>query len=113
MHISVAEAESKLPELLKAVEGGERVTICRCFRDELATDDGAAAGSVLDDERLREGFIELWRKKPSDGVGAASRGEGDDKADRFHGICAGNRRLRRALGAHMSSATRCCQCNCG
>jgi prevent-host-death family protein len=29
MKVSVAEAKNKLPELIKAVEGGERVTICR------------------------------------------------------------------------------------
>jgi antitoxin (DNA-binding transcriptional repressor) of toxin-antitoxin stability system len=29
MQVSVAEAKNKLPELLKAVEAGERVTICR------------------------------------------------------------------------------------
>jgi antitoxin (DNA-binding transcriptional repressor) of toxin-antitoxin stability system len=29
MNVSVAEAESKLPELLKMVEIGETVTICR------------------------------------------------------------------------------------
>ena len=27
--VSVAEAKNKLPELIKAVENGERVTICR------------------------------------------------------------------------------------
>jgi prevent-host-death family protein len=29
MRVSVADAKNKLPELIKAVEGGERVTICR------------------------------------------------------------------------------------
>lgn len=29
MKVSVADAKNKLPELIKAVEGGERVTICR------------------------------------------------------------------------------------
>jgi prevent-host-death family protein len=29
MQVSVAEAKNKLPELLKAVENGETVTICR------------------------------------------------------------------------------------
>ena len=29
MKVSVAEAKNKLPELIKAVEDGERVTICR------------------------------------------------------------------------------------
>ena len=29
MKVSVAEAKNKLPELIKAVEGGEIVTICR------------------------------------------------------------------------------------
>jgi len=29
MNVSVAEAESKLPELLNVVQGGETVTICR------------------------------------------------------------------------------------
>jgi prevent-host-death family protein len=29
MQVNVAEAKNKLPELIKAVEGGERVTICR------------------------------------------------------------------------------------
>ncbi len=29
MQISVADAKNKLPELIKAVEGGEPVTICR------------------------------------------------------------------------------------
>ena len=29
MHVSVAEAKNKLPELIKAVEDGEPVTICR------------------------------------------------------------------------------------
>lgn len=29
MHISVADAKNKLPELIKAVEQGEPVTICR------------------------------------------------------------------------------------
>jgi len=29
MEVSVADAKNKLPELIKAVEDGERVTICR------------------------------------------------------------------------------------
>ncbi|MCI0748525.1 MAG: type II toxin-antitoxin system prevent-host-death family antitoxin [Verrucomicrobia subdivision 3 bacterium] len=29
MQVSVADAKNKLPELIKAVEHGERVTICR------------------------------------------------------------------------------------
>ena len=29
MHVSVADAKNKLPELIKAVEDGEPVTICR------------------------------------------------------------------------------------
>lgn len=29
MQVSVAEAKNKLPELIKAVEAGERVTVCR------------------------------------------------------------------------------------
>jgi len=29
MQVSVADAKNKLPELIKAVEGGEPVTICR------------------------------------------------------------------------------------
>ncbi|HWZ42829.1 MAG TPA: type II toxin-antitoxin system prevent-host-death family antitoxin [Candidatus Saccharimonadales bacterium] len=29
MRVSVADAKNKLPELIKAVEGGEEVTICR------------------------------------------------------------------------------------
>ncbi len=29
MQVSVADAKNKLPELIKAVEGGELVTICR------------------------------------------------------------------------------------
>jgi prevent-host-death family protein len=29
MQVSVADAKNKLPELIKAVEGGEQVTICR------------------------------------------------------------------------------------
>lgn len=29
MNVSVADAKNKLPELIKAVEGGEPVTICR------------------------------------------------------------------------------------
>jgi prevent-host-death family protein len=29
MQISVADAKNKLPELIRAVEGGESVTICR------------------------------------------------------------------------------------
>lgn len=29
MQVSVADAKNKLPELIKAVEDGERVTICR------------------------------------------------------------------------------------
>ena len=29
MKVSVAEAKNKLPELIKAVEDGDRVTICR------------------------------------------------------------------------------------
>jgi prevent-host-death family protein len=29
MKVSVADAKNKLPELIKAVEGGERVTVCR------------------------------------------------------------------------------------
>ena len=29
MKVNVAEAKNKLPELLRAVEGGESVTICR------------------------------------------------------------------------------------
>jgi prevent-host-death family protein len=29
MQVSVADAKNKLPELIKAVEGGESVTICR------------------------------------------------------------------------------------
>ena len=29
MKVSVADAKNKLPELIKAVEGGETVTICR------------------------------------------------------------------------------------
>jgi len=29
MHVSVAEAKNELPELIKTVEGGETVTICR------------------------------------------------------------------------------------
>lgn len=29
MRVSVADAKNKLPELIKAVEDGERVTICR------------------------------------------------------------------------------------
>jgi antitoxin (DNA-binding transcriptional repressor) of toxin-antitoxin stability system len=29
MKVSVADAKNKLPELIKVVEGGERVTICR------------------------------------------------------------------------------------
>ena len=29
MKVSVADAKNKLPELIKAVEGGEAVTICR------------------------------------------------------------------------------------
>ena len=29
MKVSVADAKNKLPELIKAVEDGERVTICR------------------------------------------------------------------------------------
>lgn len=29
MKVSVAEAKNKLPELIRAVEGGEPVTICR------------------------------------------------------------------------------------
>lgn len=29
MQVSVAEAKNKLPKLIKAVEDGERVTICR------------------------------------------------------------------------------------
>jgi prevent-host-death family protein len=29
MNVSVADAKNKLPELLRAVEAGERVTICR------------------------------------------------------------------------------------
>jgi antitoxin (DNA-binding transcriptional repressor) of toxin-antitoxin stability system len=30
MEFSVADAKSKLPELIKAVEDGESVTLCRC-----------------------------------------------------------------------------------
>jgi prevent-host-death family protein len=30
MKVSVAGAKNKLPELIKAVENGEAVTICRC-----------------------------------------------------------------------------------
>lgn len=29
MQVSVAEAKNKLPELIKAVEDGQRITICR------------------------------------------------------------------------------------
>lgn len=29
MHVSVAEAKNRLPELLKAAEDGEKITICR------------------------------------------------------------------------------------
>ena len=29
MQVSIADAKNKLPELIKAVEGGERVTVCR------------------------------------------------------------------------------------
>jgi len=29
MQVNVADAKNKLPELIKAVEGGEKVTICR------------------------------------------------------------------------------------
>ena len=29
MQVSVADAKNKLPELIKAVEGGQRVTVCR------------------------------------------------------------------------------------
>lgn len=29
MQVSVAEAKDKLPELIRAVEAGERVTVCR------------------------------------------------------------------------------------
>lgn len=29
MKVSVADAKNKLPELIKAVEGGESITICR------------------------------------------------------------------------------------
>lgn len=29
MQVSVADAKNKLPELIKAVEAGERVTVCR------------------------------------------------------------------------------------
>jgi prevent-host-death family protein len=29
MKVSVAEAKNKLPELIKAVENGEKVTVCR------------------------------------------------------------------------------------
>lgn len=29
MQVSVAEAKNKLPELIRAVEAGERVTVCR------------------------------------------------------------------------------------
>ncbi len=29
MRVSVADAKNKLPELIRAVEGGQRVTVCR------------------------------------------------------------------------------------
>lgn len=73
MKFSVAEAKNKLPELIKAVEDGESVTICRrgvpvvdIVRTESATEKERVLGSLR--ERIRINDPEWWKPMKDDEV---------------------------------------------
>jgi hypothetical protein len=65
-----------------AVDQHERVAVRRRFRHEVGSDQGAAAGPVVEDELLSPAFGELLADHPADQAGGAS---GSVAADETHG----------------------------
>jgi prevent-host-death family protein len=73
MKISVAEAKNRLPELIKAVEDGEQITICRrgtpvvdIVRTEQAVREKPAFGTLTG--RVRVHDPDWWKPMSEDVV---------------------------------------------
>ena len=70
MQVSVADAKNKLPELIKAVEDGQKVTICRRGRpivDIVRTEQPARKKRVLGTLKGRIKIVDPdWWKPMSD-----------------------------------------------
>ena len=54
----------------------QRIAVGRGFRDELAAEDAAGAGLVLDDELLPHLLGELLRQQPRDNIAGVARRAG-------------------------------------
>ncbi len=76
----------------------QRVAVGLAARDRLGADEPAAAGAVLDEELLPEGFAQPLREHPRQKIVGAARRIGDDDAHRLR------RPLGRSDGACGASA---------
>jgi antitoxin (DNA-binding transcriptional repressor) of toxin-antitoxin stability system len=79
MKISVADAKNKLPELLKAVESGESVTICRrgvpvvdLVRTQASTGEKPKFGTLK--ERVVVNDPQWWKPMSDEDVNAFVEG---------------------------------------
>src|ERR1041385_2525077 len=60
----------------------QRVAVRGCIDDGFGREIGAAAGAVLDDERLTKSLLQPLSHQPRDDVVAAAGGKSNDPADR-------------------------------
>ena len=81
------------------------VTVRRCLGRLVGTQAAASAGYVVDDDSLPPGFGQFLSDRTGQDVGAAARGKGHDKANRFAGV---NRSRSRRLGG-LRMCQRCGQ----
>jgi antitoxin (DNA-binding transcriptional repressor) of toxin-antitoxin stability system len=79
MEVSVAEAKNRLPELIKAVENGEPVTICRrgvpvvdLVRTNKPSPDKPKFGTLRD--RIQEVDPDWWKPMTDEEVNAFLEG---------------------------------------
>ena len=76
----------------------KRVAVGLARRHELGTDHRAAAGAIVDDNRLPHQFAQLRGDRPDQPVGAAAGRVAHDHADLLRRIGLGRRRLRERRG---------------
>jgi len=81
MQVSVANAKNRLPELIKAVEDGEPVTICRrgmpvvdLVRTKIPRRNRPKFGTLR--ERIREIDPDWWKPMTGEEVDAFLKGRG-------------------------------------
>jgi prevent-host-death family protein len=79
MKVSVADAKNKLPELIKAVENGETVTICRrgvpavdIIRTKKPSRKKRKLGTLKGKIRIRD--VDWWKPMPDDEADAFVEG---------------------------------------